>query len=168
MTARAEPTFVWLEDRESWAEVAAFFARLISLDPAYISHGEIQAGLSLDGASWVSNLEERFLAELGEFDGTRSIVIARDREGELLAAANVTWSFDSPDAPFATIEDMVVDPKARSRGLGRRLYAAVETEARQRGVTWIFLESGTNNTRAHAFFERLGMVEVSRVFAARL
>lgn len=168
MTATAEPMFVWLEDRESWAEVAAFFARVIALDPTYISHGEIQAGLSSDGANWVSNLEERFLAELVEFDGTRSIVIARDPEGELLAAANVTWSFDSSDAPFATLEDMVVDPRVRSRGLGRRLYAAVENEARQRGVAWIFLESGTNNTRAHAFFERLGMVEVSRVFATRV
>ncbi len=46
----------WARDDELPA-IAAFFARIIALDDSYISHGEVQCGLSMDGRTWVDNLD---------------------------------------------------------------------------------------------------------------
>ena len=157
----------WAADKQDWADAARFFARVIAPDPAYISHGEIQGALSLDGKTWEPDLERRFLEELGEYDDTRGIAIMRDANGAIVSAANVTWSFEVAEAPFATLQDLAVEPALRSVGLGRRLVAFVEKEARRRGAKWMFLESGKNNHRAHAFFERHGFGEISHVFMKR-
>ena len=157
----------WAASKREWADAARFFARVIGADPAYISHGEIQGALSLDGKTWAPDLERRFLEELGDFEDTRGIAIMRDASGAILAAANVTWSFEVAEAPFATLQDMAVEPALRSSGIGAKLLAFVEDEARRRGAKWLFLESGKDNHRAHAFFERHGFGEVSHVFMKR-
>src|SRR5215470_8118049 len=111
----------WAETHQEWSQAADFFARVISADPAYISHGEIQTGLSLDGKSWAGDLAQRFLAELGAFDAGRGVALARDGEGRIIAAANVTWSVENPQVPFATLQDMAVEPALRNAGLGAAL-----------------------------------------------
>jgi len=162
----------WEEGAAAWGDAARFFARVISLDPAYISHGEMQTGLSLDGRTWIADLEARFLAEAtAEEAGSpgRSLAVARDgTSGGIAAAAAVSWDFDTPDAPFAVLQDAAVEPALRSKGIGADLVAFVEREARARGARWLFLESGKDNVRAHSFFERVGFHEVSHVFAKRL
>ena len=159
--------FAWAQSHEEWSQAAEFFARVIAADPAYISHGEIQTGLSLDGKTWAPDLAQRFLNELGAYDDSRSLALARDGKGSITAAANVSWSVETPEVPFATLQDMAVEPALRSSGIGAALMAFVEGEARARGMRWLFLESGKNNARAHAFFERFGLHEVSHVFAKR-
>ena len=159
--------FAWAQSREEWSQAAEFFARVISADPAYISHGEIQTGLSLDGKTWAPGLAQRFLDELGAFDDSRSVALGRDGQGRVMAAANVSWSHETPEVPFATLQDMAVEPALRNSGIGVALMAFLEAEARRRGMKWLFLESGKNNVRAHAFFERCGLHEVSHVFAKR-
>ena len=52
----------------------------------------------------------------------------------------------------ALLRSLVVEPRHRSRGLGGRLVDAVETEARARGVTSLYLLT----TTAATFFERMG------------
>jgi ribosomal protein S18 acetylase RimI-like enzyme len=157
----------WAANKQEWAEAARFFVRVIAPDPDYISHGEIQGGLSLDGKTWAPDLERRFLDELGELDDARAVAIVREADGAIVAAAYVTWSFEVLDAPFATLQDLAVEPALRSAGLGAKVLAFVEDEVRRRGAKWLFLESGKNNRRAHAFFERYGFGEVSHVFAKR-
>lgn len=157
----------WATTKQEWADAARFFARVIGPDPAYISHGEIQGALSLDGMTWAPDLERRFLEELGDFDDGRGIAIMRDADGAIVSAANVSWSFEVAEAPFATLQDMAVEPALRSSGVGATLLAFVEAEARRRGAKWVFLESGKHNHRAHAFFERHGFGEVSHVFMKR-
>ncbi len=161
-TAGRNPS--WAVSHEEWAEAAHFFARILAADPAYISHGEMQTGLSLDGTTWAPGLEKRFLEELGAFDDTRSLALLRGPDGKIIAAANVTWSFEVADAPYATLQDMAVEPSMRSAGLGARLLQFVEEEAVRRGAKWVFLESGKNNRPAHIFFERQGFAEVSHVY----
>jgi ribosomal protein S18 acetylase RimI-like enzyme len=162
----------WEKGAAAWREAAQFFARVIALDPAYISHGEIQAGLSLDGKTWIADLEARFLSEAtAEDPGSPgwSLAVARDGEHDaIVGAAAVSWDFDTPDAPFAVLQDLAVEPSLRSRGLGAELAAFIEREAKIRGARWLFLESGKDNRRAHHFFERAGFYEVSHVFAKRL
>jgi ribosomal protein S18 acetylase RimI-like enzyme len=154
----------WAASGEEWAEAAHFFARILVATPEYISHGEIQAGLSQDGKSWAADLEKRFLAGLGSFGDSRGIAILRDESGKIAAAASVTWPLESAGAPYATLQDMAVAPALRSQRLGARLMQFVEAEAARRGAKWLFLESGKDNRRAHAFFERQGFGEVSRVY----
>ena len=154
---------VWAANKAEWAEAAEFFARVIAADPSYISHGEMQTGLSPDGKTWASGLEQRFLAELGR-DDERGLAIVRGACGKIVAAANVTWCFETADAPFATLQDMAVEPAMRMAGLGARLLRFVEDEALRRGAKWIFLESGKSNHGAHAFFAREGFVEISHVY----
>jgi GNAT superfamily N-acetyltransferase len=109
-------------------------------------------------------LERRFLSELGDFNNGRGIALVRGEDGKIVAAANVTWSFEVPDAPFATLQDMAVEPELRSAGLGAALLRFVEQEAARRNAKWVFLESGKNNARAHEFFKREGFREVSHVY----
>jgi ribosomal protein S18 acetylase RimI-like enzyme len=158
----------WEEGAAAWTEAARFFARVISLDTAYISHGEIQTGLSLDGQTWIADLEARFLGEATADQGGRSLAVARDAQGTVAAAAAISWSFETPDAPFATLQDLAVEPSLRSRGIGTEMVQFVEREVRARKAAWLFLESGKKNHRAHAFFERAGFDEISHVFAKRL
>lgn len=167
-TKVSEHKIAWEEGQAAWMEAARFFARVISADPAYISHGEIQTGLSADGKTWIPDLEARFLAEATSDQSGRSLALARDAKGAIIAAAAVSWNFENEEAPFAVLQDLAVEPSLRSRGLGAELVKFVEREARARNAAWLFLESGRENRHAHEFFERAGFQEISHVFAKRL
>ncbi|MCB1511889.1 MAG: GNAT family N-acetyltransferase [Hyphomicrobiaceae bacterium] len=160
--------FDWVQSEAEWGELAAFFATTIADDPSYISHGEVQTSLSLDGVSWAPDLAERFLKEMSRSSEPRSLLAGRDRTGRIVAAANVTWSEEPGEVLFGTIQDMAVTPSLRSAGLGAEMLALIESEARSRGISWLFLESGRENKRAHAFFNRHGLRELSHVFGKRL
>lgn len=58
----------------------------------------------------------------------------------------------------ALLRSLAVEPCHRSRGLGARLVDAIETEARVRGVTALYLLTTTATT----FFERLGYTAQDR------
>ncbi len=164
----AHSPFRWVTDARDWPEIAEFFAATIAVDHGYISHGEIQTGLSADGVNWASDLARKFLAELGEPGDDRSLAVCRDGADAIVAAANITWTHEPPGIPFATIQDMAVSPHLRSTGLGSRMFEFLLAEAKARGMAWVFLESGKDNHRAHEFFIRNGMTEVSHVFGKRL
>jgi len=54
--------------------------------------------------------------------------------------------------PDALLRSLAVERRHHSRGLGARLVRAIETEARARGVTALYLLT----TTATKFFERMG------------
>jgi len=66
------------------------------------------------------------------------------------------------------IVDIVVAQDHRNHGLGRRLIAAAETEARRQGCRRVDLSSGDWRDAAHAFYLRLGFETRSRGFVKRL
>lgn len=145
---------------------AAFASRVIGQGVDYISHGEIQTGLSPDGRSWADNLPALYLADFSDL-GDRDLLVARTPDGAIAAVAILAWE-ETPRMCFAVIEDLVVDPALRSAGVGARMLEALSARVQERGVEWVFLESGLRNERAHAFFRRHGFAEVSHVFARRL
>lgn len=65
----------------------------------------------------------------------------------------------------AWVEDLAVDPAARSGGIGKALLDAAKAWARQRGATHLELDSGDARTDAHRFYERERPDWTSRQFA---
>lgn len=146
-------------------EAAALAARVVGLNTDYISHGEIQTGLSLDGRTWAPKLAALFAEDFDDLEG-RDLLVARGEDGAMIAFAVVAWE-ETARRRFAVLEDMAVDPDIRSHGVGTRMMEAVAERVRDRGVEWLFLESGLRNTRAHQFFQRHGFNEISHVFGRR-
>lgn len=164
----AHPQIGWAQAGAEQSAAGAFLASLMPLDTAYISHSEIQFGLSLDGQTWGSQAQSllvRYFQDLVEQGG--QIARAIDAAGALRAAAAVVWHAEPPNS-FASVQDIVVAPGARSQGLGARMMDFIEAEAKARGMAWIFLESGLRNHRAHAFFKTGGYAPASTTFAKRL
>jgi N-acetylglutamate synthase-like GNAT family acetyltransferase len=153
----------WTSALDERLEAARFFAAHIRRDASYISHGEIQTGLSVDGKSWASDLERRFIEDLSTMEDGQKLAVMRDASGAMIAAALVQWE-ETPRVKFGVLEDLAVPPALRSAGLGARMVAWIDAEARLRQCRWMFLESGKHNTRAHAFFEQCGFAEMSHVF----
>ena len=162
-----DATIAWTASPAERADAARFFARTVGLDTAYISHGEMQMGLSLDGKTWAPDLEVRFLEDVAKKDDNRNIAVARNNRGIIVAAAIVYWE-QTDRASFGVLEDLAVEPPLRSAGLGARMSDFIDAEAKKRGCRWLFLESGKDNTGAHAFFARQGYDEISRVLAKSL
>lgn len=151
---------------EEWEAAARFFAAEIARDDSYVSHGEVQTGLSEDGRHWVADLEARMVEDFLDPGPDRSVALAL-RDGRMVGALVALFTRTERVA-YLTIEDLVVAPEARSAGVGAALVAFAEEEARARGLTWAFLESGLDNHGAHQFFERKGFRAMSKVFSKPL
>ncbi len=75
-------------------------------------------------------------------------------EGEVRALA-VWRAFHTTYCGYRLeIDDLVTDETQRSKGYGATLLAFVETKARAMGCDTLTLNSGTQRTRAHAFYFR--------------
>lgn len=94
---------------------------------------------------------------LAIWDGDRAIACAGYRVNENLVRG-----------PFLYVDDLVTASTARSQGLGAQLLAAVEEEARARGLQHIVLDSNVQNGRGHRFYFREGFAIRSFRFARAL
>lgn len=64
------------------------------------------------------------------------------------------------DAETGELKRMYVSPAARGHGVGRRLVAALEAEARAVGARRLVLETGTRQTAALALYRATGFVPI--------
>jgi GNAT superfamily N-acetyltransferase len=62
---------------------------------------------------------------------------------------------------------LVVDPRQRGRGVGRRLVAGVEQWARARGLEQMAVRSNVSRAESHPFYEHLGYTRVKTQHAYR-
>ncbi len=161
-----EPLWADPTDATLMQHLADFISSEIIADPAYISHGEVQSGLSPDGRHWHDNLPARMREDLLDIGPDRDVIYAR-QDGQIAGAAIILW-VETPRTRFAVIEDMAVARPLRSTGLGGTLLDTIEDAARARGMKWLFLESGLQNEGAHKFFERGGFKIISKVFSKPL
>jgi len=101
-------------------------------------------------ANWVDEQLHRFNLASAPLDQVRPLrVIVTAADGARLGGAvGRTWG------ECCELQQIAVDPSARSRGVGSAVMAAFEAESRARGCRLVYLE--TFSFQAAPFYERLG------------
>lgn len=86
-----------------------------------------------------------------------ALLIARDDASEppLLGALTLAW-YPIPTGVRAWIEDVVVDPAARGRGIGEALVRAALERARREGAAQVDLTSRAEREAANRLYQRVG------------
>jgi acetyltransferase len=92
-------------------------------------------------------------------DDPRRIAIVTELDGEVVAMAQLVPSLAANASHRAEVQRVAVASAARGRGIGRRLMAEVETIARERGITLLWLTTH-DGTEACAFYETLGYTKL--------
>ncbi|MBV9607002.1 MAG: N-acetyltransferase [Solirubrobacterales bacterium] len=116
---------------------------------------------------------EQARAQLEAWAGDpRGTVLMADCDGSAAGfiAAHVIPYVERPGA-FARVVALAVDRARQRSGVGRRLLAAVEAWASERGCRELEITSSRHRADAHAFYEALGFVDVcdrSARFARRI
>lgn len=164
----------WSGEPQRARELADFFAQ--NVGPEYISHSELQGPRALSATIWSDNLPDLLRREIeprlhdtrdrAPAATSRPVAVAEEG-GAVAALALVTFAGGAP-IPFAVVEDLVVAPDRRGRGIGKALMDWIAAEAAARGIRRLFLESGERNHRAHHFFEREGFETCSIVMMRSL
>ncbi len=144
------------------------FCDNLRAQPDYISHVEMQMGLSADGTTLAPDAEAKWRRYLERHlaDADSRVRVA-ERDGVI--AGMVIFGVEADhDAPYGVIYDLLVAPGARGGGVGAALLEyAIEALAAQ-GIADIYLESGVGNHTAHAFFERRGFGHVSNIYRLKI
>ena len=92
---------------------------------------------------------------LAEVPGAFAFIARLD--GEAVGAATCFMGFSTFAArPLVNIHDVSVLPAYRGRGIARKLFTAIEDEARRRGACKVTLEVLSGNERAKALYASLG------------
>jgi GNAT superfamily N-acetyltransferase len=102
---------------------------------------------------------EDFARRLREaVEGGELEVLAARAEGRVVGVAVLAYRLSiSAAGPFASVEDLYVEPNARRRGVGRALLEAVGERCTARGVSYV--EAQVEDEVAAAFYAALGYDE---------
>jgi ribosomal protein S18 acetylase RimI-like enzyme len=112
--------------------------------------------------------EPRFTrAELAELlANDKCLVLVAAHEGEVVGFVDASIGLrtrpDEADQPWCGINNLVVKPGWRRRGIGSMLMQAAEAWARDKGLAQVRLEVFEFNGGARALYERLGYGTISR------
>ena len=94
----------------------------------------------------------------GEIVGT---AILNQNQVDSYAGAN--WRYDAPDSEVMVLHTLVIDPEAKSRGLGREFAAFYEGYALAHGCRYLRIDTNARNARARRFYQKLGYAEIGVV-----
>jgi GNAT superfamily N-acetyltransferase len=121
----------------------------------------------VEGGASVSFMQPMTMAKAVDFwrevaggvaRGERVLVVAEDAEGNLIGTAQAVWPSAENQPHRADIVKMLVLRKARGRGVGGAVLAAVEQAARAAGRTLLVLD--TASAEAERLYERGGWQRV--------
>jgi len=147
-------------DRNSIVEL---MATTIHSQQSYISHSDYFAGRSVDGKSFVPNLENIISAEMMSSDDNIEYAMACSKSGQIVGCVAYYFSNNGFN-DYCILDDIVVLSSSRSKGTGKALFDHVLAMAKERRAKKIMLESGVDNHTAHRFFERQGFKTMSKTF----
>jgi ribosomal protein S18 acetylase RimI-like enzyme len=75
---------------------------------------------------------------------------------------DVAWGIGVTERGFVALQDLVVQPGMRGRGLGRRLTTTLMAAGRDAGATRAYLQVSEENRVARELYEKLGFTEAYR------
>jgi acetyltransferase len=93
----------------------------------------------------------------------RVLLVARDERGEMVGAAQLNCESRANGRHRGEVQKVMVLPSHRRRGIARQLMAALEAEARRRGLWLLFLDTSDSHAGARAFYEALQYVYVGGI-----
>jgi GNAT superfamily N-acetyltransferase len=101
--------------------------------------------------------------------GKQQLLVAESR-GKLIGTLVlvIVPSLSHKGTPYGIIENVVVDEKHRSKGIGEALITHAIEEARKAGCYKVTLTSNKRRTDAHRFYERLGFARTHEAFRINL
>jgi GNAT superfamily N-acetyltransferase len=100
--------------------------------------------------------QERALRMILEDPMRGRIFVARDG-ARLVGMVSILRTVSTAEGgPAGLLEDLVVRPEARGKGLGSRLLAHAIAQARAEGLTRLTLLTDGDNFNAHRLYERAG------------
>ena len=165
-----EIRFAWLgRSSEYTDQLAGFFEE--NVDENYISHGEIIDGRAENFNEWKKNIKEVMDAEFREIlavssgNGNYSRICVCTLNQKMAGMSLVAFK---DEVKVAIIEDIIISKEFRKRKLGSSFLGWIENEIRLKGVSFIMLESGINNKKAHDFFHGNGYQQASVVMVKKL
>jgi len=171
---KANVEFSWMRSADELEDAARLFARHVQ--PAYISHSELQGPRAIAPGQWSEGLEDilrqdiagRLANPLDAAErGTTQLAAVAHLDRKLAGVFLVTFARDGA-TPYAILEDMVVDEGLRGAGIGTKYMAWIDEQCRQRKIFRQFLESGGSNHKAHDLFARKGFRQLSIVMMKEL
>jgi len=143
------------------------------LEADEVGSGDIAGAVALlDAARTVDSPHElqatvtTFAADIRHgWDGDRSVsAFARDKRGRVIGLAQIF--FPPWDNTHLALLEVTVDPLARRRGLGRKLFEAGIERVREEGRTLV-ISDGYDQPSAVAFAEAMGLDRASEEVARR-
>jgi GNAT superfamily N-acetyltransferase len=136
----------------------------LTIRPARAEDAGILAALVRELNAHQGDPTDRFDAAAARRDGfgdpRRFETLLAETDGQPVGYALFVPAYESAYALAGLyVADLYVVPSHRRRGVGRALLAALATEARTRGLGFLWWVSRAWNTDAHAFFRRVAAVE---------
>ena len=140
-----------------WSVVRTVRA-MVAADAAAVSRMLAQLGYEVAAAPLRRHSDEA---------GTAVLVAEVDRRVVGMVASRTRWHLHR-DGVVTSIDSLVVDQEARSRGVGTDLLAAVCDEAKRVGARVVDLHSHHTRVDARRFYERYGFEVASNYFIKQL
>lgn len=101
--------------------------------------------------------EHSFLLDIDQLCTPQTTLVAARRDGALLGIGAIV-AYDD----WAEVKRMFVAVDARGQGIGERIIAALETQARAQGIAHLRLETGDQQLAAIRLYTRLGFGRCAR------
>ena len=149
------------EDKKT---LVSMFMNMLTSQHSYISHGEIQMGLSYDGKTIEPDAEDKWERYLERhYSNDKSYIYVLEHESTLVGFA-IFGIEDDYDKEYGVIYDILVAEEHRGLGASSILFQHAIDKLKHEGVKDCYLESGVDNHRAHSFFEKKGFKHVSNIY----
>lgn len=146
--------FERVADGETLRAIARLFEAFV--DDTYMTVGDFESGRIDDELRWDEGLKERFI-EAYALDGGRGELFAvKGRDGLVIGFMGAAID---PLKRYAIIGDFMIDPRFRRAGYGTEAFRWLEGRLKGMGIRRLLIESGIHNTRAQAFFAKMGFRE---------
>ena len=149
------------KDKERVVEI---FTRNLETYKNYISHGELQMGLTYDGLNLVTDFKEKWTKYLERHHNNPKSFVYVCEDDATIVGFTILGIENDHDKDYGVVYDMLIVPEYRGKGAGGKILDFALELFKSKDITQCYLESGVDNHSAHAFFEKKGFEHVSNIY----